>query len=213
MPPPKSAPPAGAAASPSQPVCGLCGEEALEAEADLVEVFCNQGECVDAAGRRYHRDCMLTHLDKSGRIRKQHGHNDLRQIKTMELSGTLWRWTLVRSPSFASGGPADVARGAGFHCVHSHGGDKPCKGRIKGSLLILQVRKKAAKLPQSQPSASAPKPPAAKPPPVSRKVRLWRQRRRSALRGACAPVAPHAQRGTRPGRNPRVPRRALGVPR
>ena len=90
------APPAGAAAGPSKPVCGLCHEEAEEADSDLVEVFCNQGDCLDAAGRRYHRDCMLSHIDKSGRVRKTHGgHNEKRQIAYMELSGTARGRTLA----------------------------------------------------------------------------------------------------------------------
>ena len=91
MPLPK-APPAGASAGPVAPECWLCGEAALEAESDLVEVFCNQGDCCDAAGSRYHRDCMLAHIEKTGRIRKCHaGVADLRQIARMELTGA---WTL-----------------------------------------------------------------------------------------------------------------------
>lgn len=91
------APPAGAVAAPSQPVCGLCGEAARETESDLVEVFCNQGDCVDAAGRRYHRDCLREHIDQVGRVRKTHGGiNDLRQIQRMELTGAPRAdWTLV----------------------------------------------------------------------------------------------------------------------
>ena len=86
------APPAGAPAAPSQAMCGLCGEEAKETESDLVEVFCNQGDCVDTAGRRYHRDCMSDHIAKTGRIRKTHGGNsELRQIHHMELSGACAR--------------------------------------------------------------------------------------------------------------------------
>ena len=96
MPLPK-APPA-AAAAPSPPSgCGICGEEARETESDLVEIFCNQGDCVDAAGRRYHRDCMRDHIDKTGRVRKTHGGiNDLRQIQRMELTGapSEAHWTL-----------------------------------------------------------------------------------------------------------------------
>ena len=98
MPPPK-APPAGAAAPPRPPsACRLCGEEARETESDLVEVFCNQGDCVDAAGRRYHRDCMHELIDKTGRVRKTHGGaGDLRQIQRMELTGATSArqdWTL-----------------------------------------------------------------------------------------------------------------------
>jgi hypothetical protein len=82
------APPAGAPAAPSQAVCGLCGEEAKETESDLVELFCNQGDCEDTAGRRYHRNCMSDHISKTGRVRKTHGGvNDLRQIQRMELTG------------------------------------------------------------------------------------------------------------------------------
>ena len=87
MPLPK-APPAGASAGPAAPECWLCGEAALEAESDLVEVFCNQGDCCDASGSRYHRDCMLAHIEKAGRVRKTHGGaTDMRQIARMELSG------------------------------------------------------------------------------------------------------------------------------
>ena len=97
MPPPKAPAPPGASAA--APVCSLCGDAALETESDLVEVFCHSGECVDATGRRYHRDCMLEHIDKTGRVRKTHGGcNDLRQINRMELTGARARdWTL-RSP-------------------------------------------------------------------------------------------------------------------
>ena len=98
MPLPKAAL-AAAAAAPSPPAgCGICGEEALETESDLVEVFCNQGDCVDAAGRRYHRDCMQDHIDKTGRIRKTHGGvSELRQIQRMELTGASSEahWTLA----------------------------------------------------------------------------------------------------------------------
>jgi hypothetical protein len=89
MPPPR-APPAAAAPVKTRDVCDLCGDDcaAEGAEEDVVEVVCNQPACVDGRGSLYHRACLLTHIEKSGAVRKTHGGKaDMRQILRMDLTG------------------------------------------------------------------------------------------------------------------------------
>jgi hypothetical protein len=68
--------------------CDLCGEACVETETETVVVVCNQNACVDAKGATYHRECLETHIEKTGHVRMtKGGAGDIRQIQRMDLTG------------------------------------------------------------------------------------------------------------------------------